>query len=82
MFSKYATILAILRWLIVFAISSPSLCVLAPLHEMNSVDEKTSHAKTQRPQRLERLADSAFPVVACHRQDVYLPDFNPITDHR
>jgi hypothetical protein len=86
MFSKYTTLLTILRWLLVLAISSPSLCVFAPLREMDEIQEtafraKTSHAKAQRAQRQERFADSSFPVAVCHRQHTYIPSSYFYTDY-
>mgnify|MGYP001827540202 CR=1 FL=1 len=81
MFSKYTTLLTILRWLVVLAISSPSLCVFAPLREMNKTNAKTSHAKTQRPQRQERFADSSFPIAVCHRQHTYVLSSYFYTDY-
>ena len=86
MFGKYTTILTILRWLVILAISSPSLCVFAPLCEMDEIQEtafraKTSHAKTQRPQRQERFADSSFPIAVCHRQHTYVLSSYFCTDY-
>jgi hypothetical protein len=91
MFGKYTTILTILRWLVILAISSPSLCVFAPLCETDEIQEtafrakmshaKTSHAKTQRPQRQERFADSSFPIAVCHSQHTYVLSSYFYTDY-